>query len=253
MTRTTPDFTSVACATSGMSLFSALCMLSWVLPQALNEIDGVLLGDRLDAILHRRGVVAQHVQAGTEGDDLDLHFLAEVLVVLLDVGGVVERQIHHRRLVGVHLQDEVMRLLGAMPCAGGIAAGSVALRRRRRGCEEQRPGPHDSAAANRITCPNFVIMLSCCWIVVQRSSVARRAGAAGHLQGTGQPGQHDFQAGEGVSPLQRRALPVGDAKGDLAVVGQRRQQAYDIAPEATPVPDAAVPTATTTGWLSLTA
>ena len=39
MTRTTPDFTSVACATSGMSLFSALCMLSWVLPQALNEID----------------------------------------------------------------------------------------------------------------------------------------------------------------------------------------------------------------------
>jgi hypothetical protein len=30
------------------------------------------------------------VQAGAEGDDLDLHLLAEVLVVLLDVGRVVE-------------------------------------------------------------------------------------------------------------------------------------------------------------------
>ena len=41
MSRTTPDFTRVACATSGIALFSALPMFSWVLPQALNEIAGL--------------------------------------------------------------------------------------------------------------------------------------------------------------------------------------------------------------------
>src|SRR5580704_6310693 len=109
MTRTTPDFTSVACSTSGMSLFSALCMLSWVLPQAL-----------------------------TEGDDLDLHLLAEVLVVLLDVGGVVERQVHHRRLAAVHLQDEVVRLLvdALRGWRGRYCRQLRALRRRRWSCEE---------------------------------------------------------------------------------------------------------------------
>ena len=42
MTRTTPDLTSVASGIRPISLFSVLLMFSWVLPQALNEIDGVL-------------------------------------------------------------------------------------------------------------------------------------------------------------------------------------------------------------------
>src|SRR5258705_13244627 len=35
--------------------------------------------DRLDPRLDRRGVVAQHMQAGTVSDDLDRYFLAEIL------------------------------------------------------------------------------------------------------------------------------------------------------------------------------
>jgi AcrR family transcriptional regulator len=42
ITRTTPDGTICACGMIGMSLPSALRMFSWVLPQALKEISGVL-------------------------------------------------------------------------------------------------------------------------------------------------------------------------------------------------------------------
>src|ERR1043166_2458025 len=48
------------------------------------------LGNRLDAILYRRGVVSQHVKAGTEGNDFDFYLLAEGLVVLLNVGRVIK-------------------------------------------------------------------------------------------------------------------------------------------------------------------
>ena len=49
----------------------------------------------LDAVLHRRGVGTQHVQAGTVGHDIDLHVLVLLAVIFDHVGGVVEREIHH--------------------------------------------------------------------------------------------------------------------------------------------------------------
>src|SRR6476660_4861026 len=41
-------------------------------------------------------------------------FLAEVLVILDDVARIVEREVHHRRFVAVHLQDKAVRLLGSL-------------------------------------------------------------------------------------------------------------------------------------------
>ena len=142
-----------------MSLFSALCMFSWVLPQALKEIAGVFSRDRLDARLHRRGVVAQHMQAGTESDDLDLHLLAEVLVVLRDVGRVVEREVHHRRFVGVHLQDEAMRLLVSDgPLATVGVAASCFLSPAPPTAARRRAAPTTTRRRCQHTFPNLVIM-----------------------------------------------------------------------------------------------
>src|SRR4051795_2943926 len=67
--------------------------------------------DRLDPRFNRRRIVAQHMQAGTESDDLDCYVFAEILVILRDICRVVEREIHGRRVVRIHLQDKVMQLL----------------------------------------------------------------------------------------------------------------------------------------------
>jgi hypothetical protein len=79
MTRTTPDFTSVAWPTNGTILFSALRIFSWVLPQALNEIDGA----------------SQHVLDAIFAGEMSSHRM---------------RQVHGRRIVGVRLHDEAMRI-----------------------------------------------------------------------------------------------------------------------------------------------
>ena len=50
---------------------SALLWLAWVLAQAMNLRFGVLERHRRDAILHRAGIGAQHVQARAIGHDLD--------------------------------------------------------------------------------------------------------------------------------------------------------------------------------------
>src|ERR1700682_3004953 len=81
------------------------------------------------------------MQAGTESDDLDRHLLAEVLVILRDVGRIVEREIHHRRVVGIHLQNQVVLLLvGGGPLQysrrGVLLLGH--LRRRRRDDEQSQ-------------------------------------------------------------------------------------------------------------------
>ncbi|MGY3295231.1 hypothetical protein ACVWWP_008298 [Bradyrhizobium sp. LM3.6] len=68
--------------------------------------------EHLDARLYRRSVIAQHVKARAKGDDLDRHRLTELAVVLRDVGCIVEYQVHHRGFVGIHLQDQPMRLVG---------------------------------------------------------------------------------------------------------------------------------------------
>src|SRR5260370_26710323 len=118
----------------------------------------------------------------------------------------------------------------SLPCApaGGPTRGNAATQ------------TIAAAVAAHIKRPYLVIMLS--WMdrwskssvaIVScdrqlRSSIARRAGG-GPLAGTGQPLEHRFQAGQRVSPLDGHALPRGDANGDVAAVGQRRQQAHDIA------------------------
>ena len=50
------------------------------------------------------------MQAGTESDDLDRRLLAAVFVILRDIRRIVEREIHHRRVIHIHLQDQVVRL-----------------------------------------------------------------------------------------------------------------------------------------------
>ena len=57
------------------SRFSIPCLV--LLQAAELDLGGKLsLGHLLDPILHRRRVVAQHVQAGAVGHDLDLDILA---------------------------------------------------------------------------------------------------------------------------------------------------------------------------------
>src|SRR5262249_5553067 len=81
-----------------------------------------------------------------------------------------------------------------------------------------------------ITKPNFFILSSCVlvWSGSFGASLAWLAGG-GPLAGTGQAPEHCVQDRQGVTALQRRTLRRGNAEGDGAVVGQRRQQAPDIA------------------------
>src|SRR5437588_7515888 len=98
-----------------MSLFSALCILFWVLPQALNDASGVLS-------------IISSMRAFT--DDLLLRSICRpvqnvttsiFLVVLSNVRCVVKREIHGGGVVGVHLQDQTMR------CGLGHGSRSGAL------------------------------------------------------------------------------------------------------------------------------
>jgi hypothetical protein len=91
ITRTTPDFTIFACEIRGISLPATLLMFSRGLPQALKEISGLLSASASIRGLFRRGVVAQHMKARAKNDNLDRHFLAEVLIILYDVARIVER------------------------------------------------------------------------------------------------------------------------------------------------------------------
>src|SRR5260370_21961327 len=91
------------------------------------------LPDRLDPRLDWGGVVAQHMQARTESDDLDRYFLAEILVILRDIRRIVEREIHHRRVVGIHLQDKAMQLVvsgGPLQQFGRLVLLTPGVRRR---------------------------------------------------------------------------------------------------------------------------
>ena len=63
----------------------------------------------LDAVLHRRGVGAQHVQAGAIGDDVDLDVLVLAAIIFDHVGGVVEREVHHLWIVLIDLDRDAMR------------------------------------------------------------------------------------------------------------------------------------------------
>src|ERR1700684_1414004 len=61
----------------------------------------------LDAVLHRRGVGAQHVQAGTIGDDVDVNVLVPGAIIFDHVGGVVQHHVHDLRIVLVDLDGDV--------------------------------------------------------------------------------------------------------------------------------------------------
>ena len=74
-----------------MSWCSVWCIFSWVLPQALNDTSGVL--SAICSIqLHRRRVIAKHMQARAERDHLDFHLLPELLIMLRNVRCVVQRR-----------------------------------------------------------------------------------------------------------------------------------------------------------------
>ena len=67
-------------------------------------------GKRFQPRFHRRRIVAQHVQAGIEGDDLDFDFLALAGIVQRDVLRDIERGVHLVGVVVAHLQREPVRL-----------------------------------------------------------------------------------------------------------------------------------------------
>ena len=114
----------------GMSLFSALRMFSWVLPQALKEISGVL--SAISSIRAFTGDVSSRsmCRPGPKVRPRS-HFLAEVLVILRDVRCIVECEIYRRGFVGIHLQDEVVQLLVG---DGSLPRRRLLRRRRRRRC-----------------------------------------------------------------------------------------------------------------------
>ena len=189
--------------------------------------------DRLDPRLHRRGVVAQHMQAGTESDDLDLHFLAEVLVVLRDVRRIVERQIHHRRFVGVHLQDKAMQpSCRRRPLRAVGAARRFFCTWRRRLAARRRAHRRTLTRRHRRSASIFKLVImhllsGCCSMtsVAWRSATARPFAAAASRSRT------VFSPSSEKSPFLRGTRSGRDAKGDVALVGKRLQQAHDIALE----------------------
>src|SRR3979411_461222 len=77
-------------------------------------------------IPHWRGVGPQHMQAGTVGDDVDVHVFVLAAIIFDNVGGVVQYQVHDLRIVLVDLESDVRRLAVA-----GKAGGSK--RRRHQG------------------------------------------------------------------------------------------------------------------------
>src|SRR5436305_5442189 len=62
------------------------------------------------------------MQPGAPGDDVDLHFLVPGPIMFDHVGGVVERKIHHLRIVLVDLNRDAMRLLVGGEADGGERA-----------------------------------------------------------------------------------------------------------------------------------
>src|SRR5262245_19484735 len=60
-------------------------------------------------------------------------------------------------------------------------------------------------------------------------SIAWTAGSSRPSTGYGQPIARDSQAVQAVSAFNCRTVLGGDANGDLAAVGQRCQQAHDVA------------------------
>src|SRR3546814_14618057 len=63
-------------------------------------------------LFHRRGVGTKDVEARPVGDQLDLHRLALLLVILVNIGEVVQRQVHLGRIVVVDLDNQTVLRLG---------------------------------------------------------------------------------------------------------------------------------------------
>src|SRR5262245_22133213 len=79
-----------------------------------------------------------------------------------------------------------------------------------------------------IVSPNFVIMHS---LLDLCRSTARRACRNGPSARTAHAAQKDFHPGQRESPLHFLALSADDAKSDVALLGQRCQEAPDLALE----------------------
>src|SRR5438552_14232797 len=54
------------------------------------------------------------MKSRAKSDNFDRHFLAKILVILDDVTRIIESEVHHRRFVGVHLQDKAVWLLDSL-------------------------------------------------------------------------------------------------------------------------------------------
>ncbi len=106
-----------ASGTIEIALPSAFSMFCLVLLQAENWIlPGTIVLEMLDAILHRRGVGPQHMQAGTIGDDIDADLFVPGAVIFDHVGGVVQHHVHDLRIVLVDLDRNMMRFaVGGRP------------------------------------------------------------------------------------------------------------------------------------------
>src|SRR5215472_15392344 len=103
MRRTTPDSVTLASLIKITGLFSALLWLG-LRVTTRGECDiSILERHHRDALFDRTRVGAQHVQTRTIGHDFPFHDLTFGLVVVDYVLGVVERQIHRRLVVLVHL------------------------------------------------------------------------------------------------------------------------------------------------------
>ena len=167
------------------------------------------------------------------------HFLAEVLVILGDVARIVEREIHHRRFVAVHLQDEAVRLLGSL---GGVRFGNrIELRRLRRlflfTCASD-DGAIKSSAAIAAAAP--AIFLSFIMEFSPDSGDHQLRGlatACGHLHAAAIFSRTVFSPPSEKCPSWAHACPGGEANGDVALLGERLQQAHDVAVNAAPVPN----------------
>src|SRR5262249_19320440 len=113
-----------------------------------------LLLEALDAILHRRGIGAQHVQARTVGDDLDIHVLALATIMFDHIGGIVEHQVHHLRIVLVDLDRDAMGL-----AVGGKRGCSKRDRQCCGGCEATK---HDGSPYGLTSVYPFSVSNSIC-------------------------------------------------------------------------------------------
>jgi hypothetical protein len=161
------------------------------------------------------------------------YFLAEILIILRNIRRVVEREIHHRRFVRHHLQDKAMRLF----VNGGPHLSRRSLQRLRRRLllhlrgrwrrsDEQRD---ETAASVLSTFSNLIIMSPVIGFPLAISYVAWQRRVA--ICTPRLPSLAPSSVHRAKNTRLGRTRPGGETDGDVALFGERLQQAYDVARE----------------------